>query len=379
MSRDKKSEPTGAAKLLCPSDRVRSFEIHYHSCLDADGNVRGAVPGFANDRELMVSLYRGMVRTRTFDEKAVALQRTGRLGTYASSLGQEAVGVASAAAMRPDDVLLPSFREHGAQLWRGVSPVELLQYWSGDERGSDFKEQRLDFPVSIPVASHIPHACGVGLAMKMRDEDRAALSIFGDGATSKGEFYEAINLAGVWDLPVVFVVCNNEWAISVPRSRQSAAQTLAQKAISAGIEGFQVDGNDPIAVYDGCTYALDQARNAGNPILIEALTYRLGDHTTADDARRYRSDDLVSPHWKKDPIARMRAFLTQSLAWTRDDEEALIAECILEMDQAVPAYLDLVPEPAGAMFDWLFETAPEVLIEQRKRATDSADIRSDDS
>lgn len=379
MSHDEQGESAGAAKHLCPSERVESFEIRYHSCLDPNGNVKGAAPAFANDRDLMVNLYRGMVRTRTFDEKAVALQRTGRLGTYASSLGQEAVGVATAAAMRPDDVLLPSFREHGAQLWRGVSPLELLQYWSGDERGSDFKAQRLDFPVSIPVASHIPHACGVGLAMKIRAENRAALAIFGDGATSKGEFYEAINMAGVWDLPVVFVVCNNQWAISVPRSRQSAAQTLAQKAISAGIEGFQVDGNDPIAVYDGCTYALDRARNAGSPTLIEAVTYRLGDHTTADDARRYRSDDLVSPHWKQDPIARLRTFLTHTLDWTRQEEETLIADCVSEMEKAVQTYLALAPEPVEAMFDWLFEIAPRALMEQRKQAIGLTDMPGDGS
>lgn len=379
MLPDEQGETANPTGPVCPSHQVGSFEIRYHSCLDSNGNVNGTAPAFARDRELMVELYRGMVRARTFDEKAVALQRTGRLGTYASSLGQEAVGVATAAAMRPDDVFLPSFREHGAQLWRGVSPVELLQYWSGDERGSDFKAQRLDFPVSIPVASHIPHACGVGLAMKMREEDRAALAIFGDGATSKGEFYEAINMAGVWDLPVVFVVCNNQWAISVPRSRQSAAQTLAQKAISAGIEGFQVDGNDPIAVHEGCAYALERARNAGSPTLIEALTYRLGDHTTADDARRYRSDDQVSPHWKEDPISRLRAFLTQTLDWTHEEEEALIAKCLSEMNQAVQTYLALAPEPAEAMFDWLFETTPRALVEQRERAAGLSDIPGDGS
>ena len=190
-----------------------------------------------------------MVLTRIFDEKAVALQRTGRLGTYASSLGQEAVGVGVASAMRQSDVLLPSFREQSAMLWRGVTMPEILAYWGGDERGSNYTGPREDFPVCIPVGTQFPHAAGVALAMKLRGEDRAAVVIGGDGATSKGDFYEAMNIAGVWRLPVVFVINNNQWAISVPRSAQSAATTLAQKSVAAGFYGEQVDGNDVIAVH----------------------------------------------------------------------------------------------------------------------------------
>jgi len=344
---------------------AHGFEIGFHACLDPTGKPVGRMPEFARDRKMLVALYRGLVLTRTFDEKAVALQRTGRLGTYASSLGQEAVSVGAAAAMRPDDVLLPSFREHGAQLWRGVSPVEIFQYWGGDERGSDFSGPREDFPVSIPVASHIPHACGVALAMKLRDEPRAALAIFGDGATSKGDFYEAINMAGVWELPAVFVICNNQWAISVPRATQTATETLAQKAFAAGIAGVQVDGNDAIAVRDVCADALEKARGGGSATLIEAVTYRMGDHTTADDARRYRSDDAVSPHWKEDPVARLRAFLTQTLDWSREEEERLIETCRTDVEQAAATYLALKPEPLEAMFDWLFETLPQSLESQR--------------
>ena len=187
------------------------------------------VPKFATDPKERVRLYRAMVLTRAFDTKAIALQRTGRLGTYASSLGQEAVSVGLASAMRPEDVLLPSFRDHGAQLWRGVTPVELLLYWGGDERGSAFAGPKEDFPVSVPVGSQAPHAVGVALAFKLRHEQRVAVCIFGDGATSKGDVAEALNIAGVWNLPAVFVINNNRWAISVPLSRQTAADTLAQK------------------------------------------------------------------------------------------------------------------------------------------------------
>src|SRR3974377_2219854 len=203
--------------------------------LDTNGKVVGNLPDFARDQTELLRLYRTLVLTRTFDTKAIALQRTGRLGTYASSLGQEAVAVGVAAAMQPNDVVLPSFREHGAQIWRGVTLKELFLYWGGDERGNDFTGPREDFPNCVPVGSHAPHAVGVALAFRLRGEQRAAVCLFGDGATSKGDVAEALNMAGVWNAPAVFVVSNNGWAISAPRERQTAAATLAQKAIAAGI------------------------------------------------------------------------------------------------------------------------------------------------
>jgi pyruvate dehydrogenase E1 component alpha subunit len=216
--------------------------------VDADGRLVAALPAFASDVVEPIALYRAMVLTRLFDTKAIALQRTGRLGTYASSLGQEAVAVGVAAAMQPSDVLLPSFREHGAQLWRGVTLEELFLYWGGDERGNDFAGPKEDFPNCVPVGSHAPHAVGVALAFRLRKQARAAVCVFGDGATSKGDVAEALNMAGVWKAPAVFVVNNNQWAISVPVSKQTAAPTLAQKALAAGMPGAQVDGNDVIAV-----------------------------------------------------------------------------------------------------------------------------------
>ena len=341
------------------------FEIEYLRYIGPDGAPVVALPEFAGDREVMTVLYRWMVLTRTFDNRAVALQRTGRLGTYASSLGQEAVGVGVAAAMAADDVLLPSFREHGAQLVRGVTMRELFLYWGGDERGSDFSGPRLDFPICVPVGSHAPHAAGVALAFQLRGEARAAGAIFGDGATSKGDVYEAMNLAGVWKLPVVFVVNNNQWAISVPRSAQTATQTLAQKAIAAGFEGLQVDGNDIVAVRQAAENALQKARGGGGSTLIEALTYRLGDHTTVDDASRYRDDEEVGRHWKEEPIARTRAFLTKAHGWTASEEEELIETCGREVEAAVEEYLSVPPQEPGAVFDWLYEELPTAYARQR--------------
>src|SRR6201987_5959857 len=280
---------------------VARFEIRYSRFLDPKGNALRPLPDFAADRAELVALYRARVVARAFGAKAVALQRTGRLGTFPSALGQEAVAVGIAAAMRKDDVFLPSFREHGAQLWRGVSPVELFLFWGGDERGSDFAETREDFPVCVPVGTHAPHAVGVGLAFKLRREKRVAVCVFGDGATSKGDVAEALNVAGVWHLPVVFVINNNRWAISLPLTQQTAAETLAQKAIAAGFEGEQVDGNDVIAVREATARALAKARAGGGPHLTGALTYRRGHHPPADDASRYRNGSEVSARWAEEP------------------------------------------------------------------------------
>ena len=349
---------------------MASFEIDCTAFLDAGGNVVGDLPDFASDRDTLTDLYRAMVRARAFDTKAIALQRTGRLGTYASSLGQEAIGIGLASAMVEEDVLLPSFREHAAQLWRGVTPMELLLYWGGDERGSDFAGPRGDFPVCIPVGTQFPHAAGVALAMSLNHEKSVAVAVGGDGATSKGDFYEALNLVGLWSLPAVFVVNNNQWAISVRRRDQTAAKTLAQKAIAVGMPGEQVDGNDVIAVRDAVSRALARARAGEGGTLIECISYRLGDHTTADDARRYREDDEVKRHWKEEPIGRLRAWLVAEHGWSKVDEEGLLRDTAAEMEAAAQAYLATEPEAAEAMFDYLYESLPADLAAQRAELSD---------
>jgi 2-oxoisovalerate dehydrogenase E1 component alpha subunit len=365
--------PDGAESRSEPgSATVARFEIRYSRFLDPKGKAVRPLPDFTADRAEMVALYRAMVLARAFDAKAIALQRTGRLGTFPSALGQEAVAVGIGAAMHKDDVFLPSFREHGAQLWRGVSMVELFLYWGGDERGSDFAEARGDFPICVPVATHAPHAVGVALAFKLRREQRVAVCAFGDGGTSKGDVAEALNIAGVWRLPLVFVINNNRWAISVPVAQQTAAETLAQKAIAAGIEGEQVDGNDVIAVREAVARAAAKARAGGGPTLIEALTYRLSDHTTADDARRYRSDSDVSPHWAEDPITRLRNYLVGRGMWAKADEERLLAEVSTEVDKAAATYLATPPQQPETIFDFTYESLPKDLAEQRQAALGTA-------
>jgi len=329
------------------------------------GEAVAPLPEFARDPAELVKLYRAMVLTRAFDAKAIALQRTGRLGTYASSLGQEAIAVGVAAAMQPDDVLLPSFREHGAQIWRGVTLKELFLYWGGDERGNDFAGPREDFPNCVPVGSHAPHAVGVALAFRLRREARAAVCVFGEGATSKGDVAEALNMSGVWRVPAVFVINNNAWAISVPVAKQTAAATLVQKAVAAGIPGRRVDGNDAIAVRHAAAEVLAAARRGEGPALIEAVSYRLSDHTTADDASRYRNDAEVSRHWPEEPILRLRAYLAHIAAWRREDEEKLLHECGEQVEAAAAAYLAEPPQGREAMFDQTYAAMPADLVEQR--------------
>lgn len=341
------------------------FDVRYSRCLAPNGKVVGSLPEFAGNVDYLKALYRALVRARSFDAKAVALQRTGRLGTYASGIGQEAVSVGVASAMGPDDVLLPSFREHGGQLWRGVTPLELFLYWGGDERGSAFAGPRQDFPISVPIGSQAPHAAGVALAFKLRRESRVAVCIFGDGASSKGDVAEALNIAGVWQLPVLFVVTNNQWAISVPRSRQTAAETLAQKSIAAGMPGEQVDGNDVIAVREVAGAAIERARRGKGPSLVEAVTYRLGDHTTSDDASRYREDAVVTLHWQEEPLLRLRRYLTEKAGWTKEDEQRLLRETAAEIDAAAADYLAMPPQKLESIFDYTYAEMPAELIAQR--------------
>jgi pyruvate dehydrogenase E1 component alpha subunit len=345
--------------------RVENPDVAYTRFLDPDGSVCAPLPPFGRQADDLIILYRDMVLTRVFDAKAVALQRTGRLGTYASSLGQEAVGAGIGRAMRPDDVFLPSFREPAAMFIRGVRMSEVLLYWGGDERGSDFKGPREDFPICVPVGTHAPHAAGVAMALCLRGEKRAALCAMGDGATSRGDVYEAMNLAGVWRLPLVFVINNNQWAISVPRAKQTAARTLAQKAIAAGFLGEQVDGNDVIAVRHVVARALEKARGGGGPTLVEAVTYRLSDHTTVDDASRYRDDAEVSAHWKEEPVARLRNHLVAAHGWRKEQEDSLLAVCAAAVEAAAEEYLATPAQAPASMFDHLYAELPEALQTQR--------------
>lgn len=351
---------------------VASFEIPYIQLLNEQAKLCGPLPKFAENQDTLIHLYRTMVLTRLFDKKAIALQRTGKMGTYAPINGQEAISTAIGHAMRPEDVFIPYYRDYAAQFQRGVKMSEILAYWGGDERGSQFQEQSQDLPISVPIASQCLHAAGVAFSFKYRQEKRVAVVCLGDGGTSEGDFYEAMNVAGAWHLPIVFVVNNNQWAISVPLSKQTATETIAQKAIAAGFSGIQVDGNDILASRQVLEEAIEKARQGQGPTLIEAKSYRLSDHTTADDATRYQPQEEVATALLKEPIGRFKHFLEQQIHWSSQQEEALLSESAQSVQNAVDEYLNRAPQPISSIFDYHYATLPDYLIEQRAIAIEES-------
>lgn len=329
---------------------LATFTIRRLSVLDEHGVADGALLPELSDDDLR-RLHGLMVLARVFDERALALQREGRLGTYPPITGQEAAQVGSAFALDPADRVFPSFREMGVHLTLGYPPDRLFQYWAGDERGQVAPEGMNIFPICVSVGTHIPHAVGAAMAARYRGEPAVAVAYFGDGATSKGDFHEGLNMAGAARLPAVFICQNNQWAISVPLQAQTGAASLAQKAVAYGMEGIQVDGNDVLAVYRATREALARARSGGGPTLIECLTYRMTDHTTADDAARYRSPEAVAAWKERDPILRLERYLTARGILDGAACQAARQQAAARVDTAVAAMEAVPPADPAAMFD----------------------------
>jgi pyruvate dehydrogenase E1 component alpha subunit len=344
---------------------IASFEIKNLSILDETGKVDLALMPSMPESEI-VRMYEAMVLARTFDERAVALQREGRLGTYPPIAGQEAAQVGSAFATSAADWIFPSFREMGVHLTLGYPIPQLFQYWTGDERGQKTPPQLNIFPFCVAVGSQIPHAVGAAMAARYRRDPIAVITYFGDGATSKGDFHEALNMAGVFRLPVVFICQNNQWAISVPVKTQTASASLAQKAIAYGFEGVQVDGNDVFAVYRATKLALDKARSGDGPTLIECLTYRMADHTTADDAGRYRSPEEVAAWRAKDPMLRLERLLAGRGLWSEQSGKEIKVRATGIIDAAVQEMEATAPPAAAELFDGVRETLSPRQAQQRK-------------
>ena len=336
------------------------FPVEYLSILDSDGNLDTALePKLAADD--LRSLYRAMVLGRRLDERMVRLQRQGRIGTFAPIKGQEASQMGSAFTLRRTDWMVPSFRETTAMIWRG-SPIEkLLIFFAGHLEGGQPGRDQHDLPITIPVATQLPHAVGLAYAAQYRGDDVVVMAYFGDGATSEGDFHEAMNFAGVWHVPVVFVCQNNQWAISVPLKKQTHSRTIAQKALAYGLPGIQVDGNDVLAVYAAAHEAVDRARAGDGPTLIECVTYRLGVHTTADDPTKYRADEEVAMWEQKDPLTRFRTYLEKRNLFEAGLEQQVdedIAEAVRRFESAPPA------DPL-TMFDHVYAELPPDLKAQR--------------
>lgn len=336
-----------------PKKVIQNFQVELLQVLDEEGHCDDTLIPPLDEKEIL-NFYRWMILIRTFDEKAILFQREGRLGTYVPVRGQEAVQVGCGLALGRSDWFFPAFREGGILMIRGLPMKRLFQYWSGDERGNAIPEGIHNFPIAAPVGTHIPHAVGAAWAANFRKDPIAVLVSFGDGATSKGDFHEGLNFAGVFRLPIVFLCQNNQWALSVPRSRQSASATLAQKAIAYGFNGIQVDGNDPFAVYKSVSEGLDRARRGGGPILIECLTYRTGDHTTADDASRYRSSEEVAQWEKRDPLIRLRKYMERKNLWDKVLEKKMWKEAGEEVLLAFQEFEKTPPSDPLDFFRFLY-------------------------
>jgi len=351
---------------------IEKFTVRYVQVLDEKGNVDKKLDPKLSDSQLK-DLYKWMILERVFDNTALLLQREGRIGTYAQSLGEEATHCGAVFATKSEDWIFPDYREHGAYLMRNVPVKDLLIHWGGNEDGMKLPEKSNIFSVCIPVGTQTCHGVGAAIAAKLQKKKMATLTFVGDASTSTGDFHEGLNFAATFVAPAVFVIRNNQWAISVPRTCsksdwggcQSRAETLAQKAIAFGFEGVQVDGNDVLGVYSVVKQALDKARAGKGPTLIECLTYRLGAHTTADDPTKYQDPKVLKAWLKKDPLIRFKEYLKRKKIWTPTFEKAAQAEAKKIVDQGIKEFEKHKPKPTD-MFDFLFEKLTPNLQEQRK-------------
>jgi pyruvate dehydrogenase E1 component alpha subunit len=338
------------------------FQVEYLSILDSDGNLDTSLePDIA--AEDLRRLYRAMLLGRRLDERMIRLQRQGRIGTFAPIKGQEASQLGAAFTLRPSDWMVPSFRETAAMLWRGWPIEKLLLLFAGYLEGGQPAPGQNDLPITIPVATQLPHAVGLAYAAQYRGDDAVVMAFCGDGATSEGDFHEALNFAGVWHVPTVFVVQNNQWAISVPLKKQTHSRTIAQKALAYGVPGLQVDGNDVLAVQTACREAVDRARAGDGPTLIECVTYRLGVHTTADDPTKYRTAEEVAAWERKDPLTRFAAYLQKKNLLEEGLEESVDAE----IAAAVERFEAFGAPDALTMFEHAYGEPPPHLDAQREQ------------
>ncbi|TKB26863.1 pyruvate dehydrogenase (acetyl-transferring) E1 component subunit alpha [Desulfopila sp. IMCC35006] len=340
--------------------------IDHLSILDENGILDLELePEITNEAHL--KMLHAMLLGRRFDERMLDLQRQGRIGTFPPIKGQEAAQIGTVALLRDSDWLVPAFRETAAEIMRGRSMESVLLYYNGYNEGTIIAEKQRDMPMSVPVASQILHAVGLGLAAQYRKTEEVVMTFFGDGATSEGDFHEGLNCAAVYQAPVIFVCQNNQWAISVPLARQTHSETLAQKALAYGMPGIQIDGNDILAVHAATAEAVDRARSGGGPTFIECVTYRVMMHTTADDPRKYRSEEEVEAWKKKDPLLRYQQYLLTKDIVAQNDLDALEAEIKQQIQTAIDRaeeQMQKLGEPL-AMFDHLYAELPASLAKQR--------------
>lgn len=353
-----------------PLESIETFEVKRLQILDEKGRADTDLePDLSN--EDLTTLYGAMMLSRLMDARMLNLQRQGRLGTLPVCTGQEAAFCSPIMAIRETDWFVGSYRELGARLMRGEPLTNPLFLFNGYEEGNFNPGNDRTLPISIVLASQLPHAVGLAYGSRLRGEkDTVALVMFGDGSTSEGDFHEAMNFAGVLNAPVIFLCQNNQFAISTPKEYQTKSATIAQKAIAYGMPGIQVDGNDALAVYQATKEAVDRARKGEGPTLIEAVTFRMGVHTTADDPTRYREDDTVKAWEKKDPLIRFKAYLTEKGIWDDTKEEDLKSKVKSRIDGAVTEFEKGREAKPDVQFDLIFGTEHRVIEDQRKAFLD---------
>jgi len=334
--------------------------------LDEQGRLTDLVknPNGVDD-ELALLAYRTMVLTREADEWAVSLNRQGRLPTYPPVKGQEANAIGAIMALNQDDWFVQAFRELGGLLLRDVPLYQHYLFFLGHEMGSYYDQEKYAIlPISIPIASQLHHAVGIAYAERYKKTDRIVIAFSGDGGTSQGDFHEALNFAGVWKVPVIFYVQNNQYAISVARGKQTASKTIAEKAFAYGFSGIQIDGNDVLATYAATRMAAEKARAGGGPTLIEGFTYRLGAHTTSDDPTRYRSDEEVEMWSAKDPLIRLEKYLVRKELLTDESIKDLKASSRKQAQAAFEKAENYQRESLERTYSFMFEEMPPVLTDQ---------------
>ncbi|MDP4012294.1 MAG: pyruvate dehydrogenase (acetyl-transferring) E1 component subunit alpha [Candidatus Nanoarchaeia archaeon] len=341
---------------------VGEFKVEYLQVLDEKGNCdKNLMPKLS--KKQIKDLYKAMILGRQFDNRALNLQRQGRIATYPSILGQEASQVGSAYAFDKSTWIFPSFREHAALILRGVPMEKLYLYYAGDERGNVSAKQKC-FPTSVPVSTHNLHAVGFAWGNKIQKKKATVVTYFGDGGTSEGDFHESMNFAGVFNLPVIFICQNNQYAISIPREQQTASKTLAQKAIAYGFPGIQVDGNDIFAVYKATQEAMKHVKSGKGPYFIECVTYRLSHHTTADDWTRYRTKKEVDAWSKKDPVLRLKNYMLKNNFLTEKENKKILKDAEIKVEKAVKKFESVSTMKPEDMFQYMYKEMPWNLQEQ---------------
>ncbi len=344
-----------------PIETIRNFSIRKISVLDKDSNIDASLMPKLSIDEIKL-IYKFMLTSRVFDEKTLKMQRQGRLGTCVQCTGQEASSLGAAFALRKQDWIFPAYRENAAMFYRGVPMKNLLLFWMGFEEGNLMPLESNVFPMCMPIATHLLYAAGFAWGNKLKKKDIISAVFFGDGATSEGDFHEALNFASVYKLPIIFVCQNNHLAISTPIEKQTGSKTIAQKAIAYGIDGIQADGNDIFAVIKATQIAVENAKNF-KPTLIECITYRIASHTTADDPTRYCKEEYVNSWKEKDPIELLKKYMMKQGIYSESFEMEIIERAEKDFNRDFEES-EKFSVPSDEIFKYAYKEMPWNIREQ---------------